>query len=101
MKLTAFPNGVMPFGLTISRVSAVHLSPLYLVDQNLVVARFTKEIQAERVLCLTATVCKRDLGVFESLMLVPKATTRVVDDICKAFDIERDGVFRTTTYRPK
>lgn len=48
------------------------------------VARFTKEINAERVVCLTAT-----------------ATPRVAQDICKAFDIdETDGLFRTTTYRP-
>lgn len=47
------------------------------------VARFTKEIQAERVLCLTAT-----------------ATPRVIKDICAAFDIEEEGVFQTSTYRP-
>lgn len=47
------------------------------------IARFTKEIEAERTLCLTAT-----------------ATPKVADDICAAFDIEQDGVFRTTTYRP-
>ena len=46
------------------------------------IARFTQEIQAERTLCLTAT-----------------ATPKVADDICAAFDIEKDGVFRTTTYR--
>lgn len=47
------------------------------------VARFAKEIQAERVLCLTAT-----------------ATTAVAQDVCAAFDIPEDGLFRTTTYRP-
>lgn len=47
------------------------------------VARFAKEIQAERVVCLTAT-----------------ATPKVVEDVCKAFDIPKDeGVFRTPTYR--
>jgi RecQ family ATP-dependent DNA helicase len=46
------------------------------------VARFVKEIQAERVLCLTAT-----------------ATSKVADDICAAFDIDKQGLFRTTTYR--
>ena len=46
------------------------------------VARFVKEVQAERVLCLTAT-----------------ATPQVVKDICNAFDIEEEGVFRTTSYR--
>ena len=46
------------------------------------VARFVKEIQAERVLCLTAT-----------------ATPQVARDICSAFDIEEEGVFRTTSYR--
>ena len=45
-------------------------------------ARFAKEVQAERVLCLTAT-----------------ATPKVTDDICSAFDVDSHGVFRTTTYR--
>jgi RecQ family ATP-dependent DNA helicase len=48
------------------------------------VARFAREIRAERVICLTAT-----------------ATDRVASDICKAFDIdEKCGLFRTSTYRP-
>ncbi|KAL9007592.1 MAG: hypothetical protein Q9180_009620 [Flavoplaca navasiana] len=48
------------------------------------VARFAKEVEAERILCLTAT-----------------ATPKVGDDICAAFDIDTsEGVFRTTTYRP-
>jgi superfamily II DNA helicase RecQ len=47
------------------------------------VARFAKEIQAERVVCLTAT-----------------ATPKVAEDICQAFDIPpSEGVFRTATYR--
>lgn len=47
------------------------------------VARFAKEIQAERVICLTAT-----------------ATPKVTEDICKAFDIPpKEGVFKTPTYR--
>jgi RecQ family ATP-dependent DNA helicase len=46
------------------------------------IARFVKEIQAERVLCLTAT-----------------ATSKVADDICAAFNIDEQGLFRTTTYR--
>lgn len=46
------------------------------------VARFVKEVQAERVLCLTAT-----------------ATPQVAQDICAAFGIDDDGVFRTTSYR--
>lgn len=47
------------------------------------VARFAKEIQAERVICLTAT-----------------ATPKVAEDVCKAFDIPpEEGVFRTPTYR--
>ena len=29
-----------------------------------------------------------------------KATLKVADDICASFDIDKDGVFRTTTYRP-
>lgn len=51
-------------------------------NQSCEVARFAKEIKAERVLCLTAT-----------------ATPKVTHDICEAFDIESQGVFRTTTYR--
>lgn len=47
------------------------------------VARFAKEIQAERVLCLTAT-----------------ATPKVAADVCKAFDIPMEGLFKTPTYRP-
>lgn len=48
------------------------------------VARFAKEIQAERVVCLTAT-----------------ATPTVAKDVCKAFSIpEEAGLFRTPTYRP-
>lgn len=47
------------------------------------VARFAQEIQAERVVCLTAT-----------------ATPTVAADICKAFDIpQSSGLFRTPTYR--
>lgn len=47
------------------------------------VARFAQEIRAERTLCLTAT-----------------ATPKVADDICAAFDIPKEGVFRTTSFRP-
>jgi len=47
------------------------------------VSRFVKEIKAERVVCLTAT-----------------ATPRVAHDICEAFDIDKSGLFRTSTYRP-
>lgn len=47
------------------------------------VARFAEEINAERVICLTAT-----------------ATPKVADDICEAFNIEPAGVFRTSPYRP-
>ncbi|RSL59037.1 hypothetical protein CEP54_007507 [Fusarium duplospermum] len=46
-------------------------------------ARFVKEIYAERVICLTAT-----------------ATPVVVDDICEAFSIDKEGVFMTSMYRP-
>ena len=45
-------------------------------------ARFVKEIKAERVICLTAT-----------------ATPRVADDIREAFDIDKSGLFRTSAYR--
>ncbi len=47
------------------------------------VARFAKEIKAERVICLTAT-----------------ATPRVAEDICNAFDIDEAHVHRTSPYRP-
>lgn len=47
------------------------------------VARFAKEIEAERVVCLTAT-----------------ATPTVAKDVCKAFDIPDTGLFKTPTYRP-
>ncbi|KAL8767588.1 MAG: hypothetical protein Q9209_005960 [Squamulea sp. 1 TL-2023] len=53
------------------------------VRKNKLKLLFAKEIQAERVLCLTAT-----------------ATPKVAKDICAAFDIDIEGVFRTTTYRP-
>jgi RecQ family ATP-dependent DNA helicase len=46
------------------------------------IARFVKEIQVERVLCLTAT-----------------ATSKVAADICASFSIDEEGLFRTTTYR--
>lgn len=51
--------------------------------EYLKVARFTEEIRAERVVCLTAT-----------------ATPKVADDICAAFKIRPEGVFRTSVYRP-
>lgn len=47
------------------------------------VARFAKEIEAERVICLTAT-----------------ATPQVANDVCRAFDIPESSLFRTSTYRP-
>ncbi|KAK4690703.1 origin recognition complex subunit 4, partial [Lecanoromycetidae sp. Uapishka_2] len=46
------------------------------------VARFAKEVRAERILCLTAT-----------------ATPKVAEDVCSAFNIDQQGIFRTTTYR--
>ncbi|KAI1843782.1 hypothetical protein JX266_010041 [Neoarthrinium moseri] len=51
--------------------------------EYLKVARFTREIKAERVICLTAT-----------------ATPRVVDDICGAFHVAKPHVYRTSPYRP-
>ncbi len=51
--------------------------------EYLKVARFAEEIKAERVVCLTAT-----------------ATQKVTEDICAAFDIQPEGVFRTSIYRP-
>ena len=47
------------------------------------VARFCQEVDAERVLCLTAT-----------------ATQRVAQDICAAFDIDPvEGLFSSSVYR--
>ncbi|KUI64535.1 ATP-dependent DNA helicase RecQ [Cytospora mali] len=51
--------------------------------EYLKVARFVDEIKAERVICLTAT-----------------ATARVAEDVCNAFNIDEQGVFRTSPYRP-
>ncbi|EJT68751.1 hypothetical protein GGTG_13681 [Gaeumannomyces tritici R3-111a-1] len=47
------------------------------------VARFIQEVKAERAICLTAT-----------------ATTNVIHDICKDFNIAKTDVFRTALYRP-
>ncbi|KAJ7054134.1 ATP-dependent DNA helicase [Mycena amicta] len=47
------------------------------------IARFIEEHNVERVVCLTAT-----------------ATPPVVQDICKAFRIEKEGVFQTPVFRP-
>lgn len=47
------------------------------------IARFAKEAQVERVVCLTAT-----------------ATPKVAEDIQAAFSIPKEGLFRTTMYRP-
>jgi RecQ family ATP-dependent DNA helicase len=47
------------------------------------VARFVNEIEAERVVCLTAT-----------------ATPKVAQDVCDAFGVEASGLFRTSMYRP-
>lgn len=47
------------------------------------IARFAKEADVERVICLTAT-----------------ATEKVAEDVRNAFSIPKDGVFRTTMYRP-
>jgi RecQ family ATP-dependent DNA helicase len=49
----------------------------------LMVERFTKEIKAERVICLTAT-----------------ATPKVAEDVRAAFDIVERNEFRTSPYRP-
>ncbi|RCI16538.1 hypothetical protein L249_1907 [Ophiocordyceps polyrhachis-furcata BCC 54312] len=51
--------------------------------EYLKVARFVEEINAERVICLTAT-----------------ATPRVADDVSKAFKIDCSSIFRTSPYRP-
>jgi hypothetical protein len=47
------------------------------------IARFAKEANVERVVCLTAT-----------------ATEKVSKDIRNAFSIPREGLFQTTMYRP-
>lgn len=46
------------------------------------IARFAKEAEVERVICLTAT-----------------ATEKVSEDICHTFSIPSDGLFQTTMYR--
>ncbi|KAJ7786235.1 ATP-dependent DNA helicase [Mycena metata] len=51
--------------------------------EYLKIARFCEEQDVERVLCLTAT-----------------ATPSVVEDICRAFLIKKEGVFRTPVFRP-
>lgn len=47
------------------------------------IARFAQEANVERVICLTAT-----------------ATEKVAEDICDAFSIPQEGLFRTSMYRP-
>lgn len=47
------------------------------------IARFAKEAQVERIVCLTAT-----------------ATVKVAKDIRDAFEMPNDALFRTTMYRP-
>ena len=67
-------------------------------------ARFAKEVKAERVLCLTATVrfvlYSVPTNIIERVTDNMQATPKVAEDICASFDIAKDGVFRTTTYRP-
>lgn len=67
-------------------------------------ARFAKEVKAERVLCLTATVrfvlYSVPTNIIERVTDNMQATPKVTEDICASFDIAKDGVFRTTTYRP-
>lgn len=47
------------------------------------IARFAKEAEVERVICLTAT-----------------ATPKVAEDILDAFEMPAEALFRTTVYRP-
>lgn len=76
----------VPDGIRLVAVDEAHcisewghsFRPVYLK-----VARFVKEIKAERVICLTAT-----------------ATPRVAEDVRKAFAIRESHVFRTSPYRP-
>ena len=66
------------------------------------VARFAKEVGAERTLCLTATVESLPwTGKLEEKTDCWQATPQVAVDICAAFGIDKDGVFRTTSYRSK
>lgn len=83
MKLIASLNGAT---LSVQIISVT--PPTYLQSIQCLfsaeIARFAREINAERVVCLTAT-----------------ATPRVASDICLAFNIdEKQGLFRTSTYRP-
>jgi superfamily II DNA helicase RecQ len=70
---------------TFRSLSACSYLCLTIETEYLKVARFAKEINAERVLALTAT-----------------ATRSVEKAICDGFDInEAEGVFRTPVYRNK
>ena len=107
MKHIVFPNGVMLSGLTISRVSFQLLWPL---------PAYTDKV------CPSCEICKRGpsrtsvvldrnstcLHPFCSVLLdvwyivdYIKATPKVTEDICAAFNIDAAAVFRTTTYRKK
>lgn len=79
--LTHVPVGMGPCIQT-GLLEYESFSYMHLILTCLEISRFVKEISAERVICLTAT-----------------ATPRVAKDICKAFDIPEEGLFRTSTYR--
>jgi superfamily II DNA helicase RecQ len=69
----------IPGGIRLLAVDEAHcIRPDYLK-----IARFAKEANVERVVCLTAT-----------------ATDKVAEDIRAAFSIPDEGLFRTTMYRP-
>ncbi|KAG7134504.1 putative ATP-dependent RNA helicase like protein [Verticillium longisporum] len=73
----AFARGDLPSRQSLRGLLKDIFSP------EVLIARFVDEIKAEKVICLTAT-----------------ATPVVADDICNAFSISKDGVFRTSPYRP-
>lgn len=86
MSRTAYRNGETRSGLSRAVVWSLRCFDLRALQSRpdyLKIARFAKENDVRRVLCLTAT-----------------ATIPVCEDICAAFDIDvEEGVFRATTYR--
>ncbi|GKT41307.1 ATP-dependent DNA helicase RecQ [Colletotrichum spaethianum] len=78
-----YDSGGIHFGQTTSRVSMSYPILSFLLT-NHSVARFAKEANVERIVCLTAT-----------------ATATVAQDIRATFNIPPEGLFITSMYRPK
>jgi hypothetical protein len=72
------------------------------IDRVLQIARFAKELEAERVLCESPLHLVEWKALDIPAGLTATATKGVQDDICQAFDIDLEhGVFRTPVFRPK